>query len=141
MFGVDRDAGWHAPSQLEALQLASIAVMSGKRAKVLTVRFSTSVEHQVNDKADEKMINEIGFVRNQHYDFKLAKMLMGKLEEKQMLALLAGKYLAYVYKREHTDQEVSDYLEIEKRAYRHNKNRALVIIEEHLNFRDELEEL
>ena len=26
IFGVDRDAGWHAPSQLEALKTASMAV-------------------------------------------------------------------------------------------------------------------
>ncbi len=52
-----------------------------------------------------------------------------------------GQYLAYVYKREHTDQEVADYLEIEKRAYRHNKKRALAIIEEHLDIIDQHEHL
>jgi len=45
MFGVDRDAGWHAPSLLEALQSASMAKKSGSRAKFLTVRFSASVEY------------------------------------------------------------------------------------------------
>jgi hypothetical protein len=43
-------------------------------------------------------------------------MLFGKLEDKQLLALLAGRYLKHVYKREHTNQEIAHYLEIEIRA-------------------------
>jgi len=139
MFGVDRDAGWHAPSQLEALISASIVKNSGGRAKFLTVRFSSSAEHQVNDKADEKMINEISFVRKKHYDFELAKMLFSKLEDKQLLALLAGRYLKYVYKREHTNKEIAEYLETGIPTYRYNSSRAETIIEQHLNFIDEHE--
>jgi len=141
MFGVDRDAGWHAPSQLEALQSASMAKKSGSRAKFLTVRFSASVEHQVNDKPDEKMINEMRFVRRQHYEFGLAKMLLSRLEDKQLLALLAGCYLSYVYKRKFSQQEIADYLEMEVRAFRHNKKRAEILVEQHLDFIDQHEQL
>jgi len=141
MFGVDRDAGWHAPSQLEALISASIVKNSGGRAKFLTVRFSSSAEHQVNDKADEKMINEISFVRKKHYDFELAKMLLGKLEDKQTLALIAGVYLNYVYKKTHSDQDIASYLKVEKHVYRHNKKRGISQIADHLVFLDQYMEL
>jgi hypothetical protein len=141
VFGVDRDAGWHAPSQLESLQSASMAKKSGGKTKILTACFSSSAEHQSNDKADEKMINEISYVRNKHYDFRLAQMLFNKLEDKQLLALLAGRYLKYVYKREHTNKEIADYLEIEVRAYRHNRTRAEMIIEQHLDFIEQHEQI
>lgn len=128
MFGVDRDAGWHAPSQLESLQSASMAKKSGGRAKFLTARFSGSAEHQSNDKADEKMINEISYVRNKHYDFRLAQMLFSRLEDKQLLAMLAGRYLKYVYKREHTEKEVAEYLETtEKTVYNRKKAAELML--------------
>ncbi|MCJ8337592.1 MAG: hypothetical protein MJK10_03895 [Pseudomonadales bacterium] len=141
MFSVDRDAGWHTPSQLEATQYISNSGSDLLRKKKFAARFCAADLRQYNDSPDEKMINEMQFIRNKHYDFGLAKMLIFKLEDKQLSALLAASYLTYVYKRGHTDQEVAEYLLIETRAYRHNKKRAWGIIEDQLNFRDELEQL
>jgi hypothetical protein len=141
MFGVDRDAGWHAPSQLESLVTACNKKRASFQRKQLTVRFAAGDERQANDRADEKMIDEMRFVRKKHYDFELAKMLFSRLEDKQLLALVGERYLRYVYKREHTNQEIAEYLETEVRALRHNKARAKVIIEQHLSFIDQHEQL
>jgi len=140
VFGVDRDAGWHAPSQLEALQSASMALKSGKSSKFLTVRFSTSAEHQVNDKPDDKMINEMRFIRAKHHDFELAKMLFSRLEEKQLLAMLAETHLKIVYKTSFTAKKIGEYLEVTPATYRHNKKSALLKIENQLLFIDQYEE-
>jgi len=141
VFGVDRDAGWHAPSQLESLFSASMAKRSGGKNKTLTACFSSSAEHQGNDKADEKIINEINYVRNKHYDFRLAQMLFSKLEDKQLLALLAEHYLKYVYKREFSESETAGYLGIEKHTYRYNKKRAEKLLIEHIDFINEYSDL
>jgi len=139
VFGVDRDAGWHAPSQLECLQSASMAKKSGLRAKQLSARFSASDERQVNDRSDDKMINEIRFVRNQHHDFKLAAMLFAKLEAKQLLAMVAETYLKQVYKHPFTDAQVSEYLKLNKHTYRHRRKMAHKLIEQQLIFIEEYE--
>jgi hypothetical protein len=141
MFGVDRDAGWHAPSQLESLVTACNKKRASFQRKQLTVRFAAGDERQANDRADEKMIDEMRFVRKKHYDFELAKMLFSKLEDRQLLALLAGRYLKHVYKREHTNQEVANYLEVEIRSLRHSKTRAINIIEQHISFLDQHDQL
>jgi len=141
VFGVDRDAGWHAPSQLECLQTASMAKKSGLKAKQLSARFSSSDERQPNDRSDDKMINEMRFVRNQHHDFKLAKMLFSKLEEKQLLAVFAEQYLTQVYKRPFSDIQVSEYLELSKHTYRHRRKTAHKFIEQQLEFIEEYEKL
>ena len=141
MFGVDRDAGWHAPSQLEALQSASMALKSGKSSKFLTVRFSSSVEHQVNDKADEKMINEMQYVRNKHYDFELAKMLFEKLEDKQLVALLGRRYLQYVYKKPFKRFEVADYLGMTIDSLKHNKKKGFMLVEKNLTLIEAYEKI
>ena len=141
VFGVDRDAGWHAPSQLESLQSASMAKRSGLQVKQLSASFSTSDERQPNDRSDDKMINEMRFLRNKHYDYKLAEMLLSSLEEKQKLALLGGPYLNYIYKRAHSEAEIADYIGIKKAVYRFNRKMGLTKIEEQLDFKDRLERL
>ena len=141
MFGVDRDAGWHAPSQLESLVTACNKKRASFQRKQLTVRFAAGDERQANDRADEKMIDEMRFVRKKHYDFELAKMLFLKLEDKQLVALISGPYLNYVYKRAHSDAEVADYIEVKKAAYRFSRKMGLIKIEEQLNFIDQLERL
>ncbi len=141
VFGVDRDAGWHAPSQLESLQNASMAKKSVLQVKQLTVSFSASDEHQVNDRSDDKMINEMCFIRNKHHDFKLAAMLFSKLEDKQLLALLAEFYLKIIYKTSVTAKETAEYLKITTGVYRHNKKTALNRVESQLVFIDQYEVL
>jgi hypothetical protein len=134
MFGVDRDAGWHAPSQLESLVTACNKKRASFQRKQLTVRFAAGDERQANDRADEKMIDEMRFVRKKHYDFELAKMLFSKLEDKQLLSLVGDRYLKYVYKQDFTEQEVAEYIQVSKASYRHNKKAALIKINEHLAF-------
>jgi hypothetical protein len=134
MFGVDRDAGWHAPSQLESLVTACNKKRASFQRKQLTVRFAAGNERQANDRADEKMIDEMRFVRKKHYDFELAKMLFSKLEDKQLLALVGDRYLKYVYRQDFTEQEVAEYIQVSKASYRHNKKAALIKINEHLVF-------
>jgi len=141
VFGVDRDAGWHAPSQLECLQSASMAKKSELKVKQLSASFSTSDEQQVNDRSDDMMINEMRFVRNQHHDFKLAAMLFAKLEITQLLAMIAESYLKQTYKRPFTDAQVSEYLEVSKHTYRHRRKTALKFIEQQLRFIEEYEKL
>ncbi len=141
VFGVDRDAGWHAPSQLEAIIAASMAKSSGSKTKALTARVSAGEERQGNDSSNDKMVNEIRFVRNKHYDFELAKMLFSKLEDKQLLALVGGVYLRYVYKRVHSESEIAEYFEVTKAVYRHNKKIGLRKVEGQLVYKDELKDL
>ncbi len=139
VFGVDRDAGHHSPSQLECLQSASMTTKTRHITKQLTASFSPSDEHQVNDRSDDKMIYEMSFIRNQHHDFKLAAMLFAKLEIRQLLAILAEPYLKQVYKRPFTDAQVSEYLELSKHTYRHRRKTALIFIEKQLKFIEEYE--
>jgi len=87
------------------------------------------------------MINEMRFVRKKHYDYELAKVLFSKLEEKQLLALVGGAYLNYVYKCEHTEVEVAKYLNISKATYRHNKKTGYLMIQKSLEFKDQLDML
>ena len=141
VFGVDRDAGWHAPSQLECLQSSSMAKKSGLKAKQLSASFSASDERQINDRSDDKMINEMRFIRNKHHDFKLAKMLFSKLEEKHLLALLAEPHLKTIYRTTFTVKEIAEYLTVSPAIYRHNKKSAQQKIESQLVFIDQYEKV
>lgn len=137
VFSIDRDAGWHSPSQLEALKDACSKSYPAFQQKQLSVRVSAGTERQANDCADEKMINEIRFVRNKHHDFELARMLFSKLEEKQLLALLANLYLIKVYKKTFTAVEIANYLEQTADSYRYNRKVALAAIAKNLLLIDE----
>lgn len=139
MFGVDRDAGWHAPSQLEGLVTACNKKRASFQRKQLTVRFAAGDERQANDRADDKMIDEMRFVRKKHHDFELAKMLFFRLTDTQMVALVAERYLRHVYKRTFTEQEVAVYLKMSKAAYRHRRKKAAIQIERELRFIEEYE--
>ena len=141
VFGVDRDAGWHAPSQLESLVSASMAKKSGGRAKYLTARVSAGSEHQGNDRADDKMINEMRFVRNKHYDFELAKILLSKIEIKNLLALLAGRYLNQVYHRPHTEPEIAHYLKVSEKTVYNRKKSAEGLLASHMQLIEELQDI
>lgn len=141
VFGVDRDAGWHAPSQLEGLKDACNSKRASFQQKQLSVRVAPGEERQANDRADDKMIGEIRYIRNKHHDFELAKMLFFRLTDKQLVALIAERYLKYVYKRAFTEQEVAEYLEVSKSSYRHSRKTAVIQVERKLEFIEEYEEV
>lgn len=132
VFGVTQDAGWHTPSQLDATQYKSNSGSDLMRKKKFGVRFSSSDLHQSSDKADEKMISEMAFVRNQHHDFKFAKWLLEQLKEGQLLALMAEPRLRMAYKRKFKEQEVADYLEVPRKTYISRKNAGLDWLESEL---------
>jgi len=131
VFGVSRDAGWHAPGQLESIVNASMMKKGGSRAKFLTARTSAGSERQANDSSNAKSLNEICFVRNKHFDFNFAKTLISKLEIKQQMALVSHRYLTYVYKKPATEAEVAKYLEVtEKTVYNRKKSAEKKMIEQ-----------
>ncbi len=139
VFGVNRDAGWHAPSQLECLQSASMAKRSGLKVKQLSASFSTSDERQPNDSSNDKMINEMKFIRAQHHDFKLASLLFSYLKDKQLVALLAETYYQSIYKKVFTEVEIAKKLNTKPYSYRYSKKIAVNQIEERLNLIDQYE--
>ena len=141
VFGVDRDAGWHAPSQLESLQTASIAKRTGLQVKQLTVSFSASDEHQVNDRSDDKMINEITYLRKPHNDFPFAKWLIIQLKEKQLIAVMAEPRLRIANKRKYTEDEIACYLEVPKTTYISRREAGLVWLEKELTRLEEYNRL
>jgi hypothetical protein len=59
----------------------------------------------------------------------------------QLLALLADRYLKYVYKKKHSEVDVAVYLDINKAAYRFNIKMGLSKIEGQLLFKDQLGQL
>jgi hypothetical protein len=61
-----------------------------------SVRHCAADLHQPNERADDKTINETQYIKNKRYDFELAKMLLHKLKDKHLLALLADRCLKYV---------------------------------------------
>lgn len=80
------------------------------------------------------MIQEARLIRKKHRNFEIAKMLFSRLEDKYLLALIAERYLKYVYKRDFSEQEVAEYIKVSKFSYRHNKKMALVKLLNHLDF-------
>jgi hypothetical protein len=147
IFGISNDAGWHAPSQLESLKDVCNKKRQWFQKNQLTVSFSSSDERQANDVADDKMINEISYLRNKHHDFEFAKWLLLQLKEAQLLAIMAEPRLRIshqcVYNREPTRQEIADYLDINKETYKKRCEAAtakiaqlLIIFEEYDKLRN-----
>jgi DNA-directed RNA polymerase specialized sigma subunit len=141
VFSTDNEAGWHTPSQLDATRYKSNSGSDLLRITKYSARHCAADLHQPNDRADDKIINETQYIRNEHYDFKLAKMLLHKLKDKQLLALLAGIYLQCVYKKKHNKKEIAEYLEITIDALKHNKNKGIKALEEQLKLIEQYEML
>lgn len=137
--GPSLDAGWHAPSQLESFQNAQKSKSAALKVKQLTVAFSQDDARGSNDRADDKMINELFYLRNQHHDYKLAVMLLSRLCDKYSLAILAEPYLKAVYKRTHTDAQIADLIEIPVHKYRHNRKMAIKNMGDALEIIDDYE--
>jgi hypothetical protein len=142
IFGISNDAGWHAPSQLESLKDVCNKNRQWFQKSQLTVGFSSSDEPQSNDKADDKMINEMSYLRNKHHDFEFAKWLLLQLKTSQLLAIMAEPRLRFAYKRKFKEQEIADYLEIQRGNYIKRRNtgmdtlvKELVKIEEYENLK------
>jgi hypothetical protein len=129
IFGISHDAGWHAPSQLESLKDVCNKKRQWFQKSQLTVGFSPCNERQANDKADDKMINEMSYLRNKHYDFEFAKWLLLQLKDVQLLAIMAEPRLRFAYKRRFKEQEVADYLAIPKSTYISRKESGLICLE------------
>lgn len=140
MFSADSDAGWHAPSQLEALITASMAKKSGGK-KQITARVSAGSEQKGNDSSNDKMVKEMQFVRNKHFDFEFAKILLSKIEIKSLLALIAKQYLTYVYKREHTELEVAEYLQVTEKTVYNRKKSAMILLCAHMELIEEFKKI
>jgi len=132
IFGISNDAGWHAPSQLESLKDVCNKKRQWFQNSQLTVGFSSSDERQTNDKADDKMINEMSYLRNKHHDFEFAKWLLLQLKEAQLLSIMAEPRLRFAYKRKFTEQEIADYLEIQRGNYIKRRNAGMNIIAKEL---------
>ena len=132
VFGVDQDAGWHTPSQLDITQYKSNSGSDLLRISKFEARYCAADLHQSNDRSDDKMISEMAFVRNQHHDFKFAKWLLEQLKESQLLALMAEPRLRIAYKRAFKEQEIADYLEVPRKTYTTRKNAGLGWLESEL---------
>lgn len=134
----DQSAGWHAPPRPE---WSEQHIKGGRtpqfRISQITAAFSAGDERQANDDADRKMINEIRHLRSKHHDFNLSVTLLSRMDSKYTEAILAGPYLRAVYKREHRDAEIADYLEYTLGQYRHNKKMAYKAMGEALQLIDE----
>jgi len=132
VFGPNWEAGYHAPSQLEGLQYACGRKASGLKVKQLTAGFSSSDERQFNDRADDKMINEITYLRQPHNDFPFAKWLILQLKDKQLIAVMAEPRLRIVNKRKLTEDEISDNLKVPKTTYISRREAGLNWLEKEL---------
>jgi hypothetical protein len=141
VLSTDSEAGWHTPSQLDATQYKSSSGSDLLRRTKFSARYCTADLHQSNDKADEKMINEMRFIRKKHHDFVLAKVLFEKLEDKQLVALLGGRYLQRVYKKSFKRLEIAEYLGMTVDSLKHNKKKGLILIENNLTLIEEYESL
>lgn len=141
VFGLTQDAGWHTPSQLDATQYKSNSGSDLLRKKKFDARFSSTDLHQSNDRADDKMISEMAFVRKKHHDFKFAKWLLEQLKEDQLVALMAEPRLRMAYKRKFKEQEIADYLEIPKKTYNTRRNAGMSNLVKELSRLDEYDSL
>jgi hypothetical protein len=141
IFGISNDAGWHAPSQLENLKDVCNKKRQWFQKNQLTVGFSTGDERQANDKADDKMINEMSYLRSKHHDFEFAKWLLLQLKEAQLISIMAEPRLRFAYKRKFTEQEVADYLEIQRGNYIKRRKTGIDILIKELVKIQEYEEL
>jgi hypothetical protein len=141
IFGISHDAGWHAPSQLESLKDVCNKKRQWFQKTQLTVGFSTCDERQANDKADDKMINEMAYLRGKHYDFEFAKWLLLQLKEAQLLAIMAEPRLRLAYKRKFKEQEVADYLEIQRATYQKRRDAGIKSIVSQLVTLEEYDQL
>ena len=151
------DAGWHGPGKLDHLEMCSNKIMrapstrSGKDENgdvlggpAITVRFKAGTEGGGADRADDKMINEIRFLRGTHHDFKLAVMLLNRLQgkgEKYVSALLAKPYLKQIYKKPHSDKQAAEYLAISFDQYRNNLRQAYTLLSRELELIDQYEDM
>ena len=132
IFGPSSDAGYHAPSQLEMLAAACNTKREWFQIKQLDADFSASDERQANDRPDDKMINEITYLREPHNDFTFAKWLILQLKEKQLLAVMAEPRLRIANKRKITEDEVADYLAVPKTTYISRREAGLNWLEKEL---------
>jgi hypothetical protein len=111
-----------------------------RRTKFST-RYCAADVYQSNDTADEKMINEMRIIRKKHHDFVLAKVLFEKLEGKQLIALLVGRYLQCVYKKSFKRLGIAEHLGMTAGRFKHNKKKGLILIESNLTLKEEYESL
>jgi len=140
LLSISNDAGHHAPSQIEILASACNKKRNEFQRKQLTVRTTASDERQFNDRPDDKMINEMSFLRKPHHKIEFVKWLINQLKEPQLLALIAETKQRKIYKRKFTDQEIADYIEMTKDSYKYNKKMALIKVTELLVLIDQYEE-
>ena len=141
IFGSSSDAGYHAPSQLEMLAAACSKKRDWFQKNQLDADFSSSDEHQANDRPDDKMINEITYLRKPHNDFPFAKWLILQLKEKQLIAVMAEPRLRIANKRKITEDEVAEYLEVPKTTYISRREAGLIWLKNELTRLEEYNRL